>query len=227
MSSFKFQVSDFSTRKIAGRFSAGAKRLLSTVKYQVSTKQGFSLVELLVAVSLFTIVLTMAVGTLLVLVDANAKAQNMQQVMTNVSFAIDSIAREVRTGSGLYCSTSDIDPDLDPTTTNDCDDGTYLSIVEGGESLTGGATSPRITFRYNNTQQAIERRIADGSWYPLTSTNVTITDMYFYVADSATVGDDAQANATIYIGGHAGSLSTVDTSFAVQTTIAKRVLDLY
>ena len=214
---FKFLVS--SRREIAPRFSAGAKRLLST-------NQGFSLVELLVSLSLFTIVLTMAVGSLLVLVDANARAQNMQQVMTNLSFALDSIAREVRTGGGLYCSSSDIDPDLDSATTNDCTSGTYISVVEGGESLTSGASSPRVTFRYNAGELSVERRVADGPWYAITSANVTITDMFFYVADSTVDGDDQQANVTIYIAGYAGSLPTVDTAFEVETTVAKRILDI-
>lgn len=221
MLGFRFhQISGSTTQGIATRFPVTARRA------PLKTNAGFSLVELLVSLSLFTIVLTMAVGSLLVLIDANAKAQNMQQVMTNLSFALDNIAREVRTGRGLYCSSSDIDPDLDPEATNDCTSGTYLSIVEGGESLTSGETSARITFRYDEDQQSIDRRVADGPWYAITSANVTITDMFFYVADSTVDGDDKQANVTIYISGHAGGLPTVDASFEVETTVARRVLDV-
>lgn len=219
--------SGFCTRKIAPRFSPFAQcSFLKTKNLKLKTHAGFSLVELLVSLSLFTIVLTMAVGSLLVLIDANARAQNMQQVMTNLSFALDSISREVRTGNGLYCSSSDIDPDLEPTTTNDCTNGTYISVVEGGESLTGGESSSRVTFRYNGSGLSIERRVADGPWYAITSANVTITEMFFYVADSALSGDEAQANVTVYIAGYAGSLPTVDASFEVETTVTKRILDI-
>ncbi|MEL6804355.1 MAG: type II secretion system protein, partial [Bacteroidota bacterium] len=83
-------------------------------------KRGFSLIELLVSVSIYIVVITMAVGTLLVLIDANAKAQNMQDVMTNLTFAIDSMTREVRTGRGYYCSDTDPGVSLSEFAVNDC-----------------------------------------------------------------------------------------------------------
>jgi len=188
---------------------------------------GFSLIELMVSLSIFTIVVTMSVGSLLVLIDANAKAQNMQQVMTNITFALDSIAREVRTGSGFYCSNTSTS--LDEFTTQDCMNGEYLSLVEGGSSLTGGASDSRIYFRYNSSDKTVDRRIgSSGTWFPLTSAEITVTDMSFYVynSESGAEGNDKQAYVTIFIEGHAGQLESVDTSFAMQTTVAKRILDI-
>lgn len=195
----------------------------------INNNRGFSLIELLVSLSIFTIVLTMAVGSLLVVIDANAKAQNMQQVMTNLSFAIDSISREVRTGQGLYCSLTDPGANLGKDLTQDCTSGTYISIVEGGKSLTAGDISSRISFRFNSANHSIDRRIGTGDWFPITAPEVTVTSVNFYVADSTTAsnGDNKQANMTIYIKGHAGDLETVDTSFELQTTISRRVLDIY
>lgn len=188
---------------------------------------GFSLIELLVSLSIFTIVVTMSVGCLLVLIDANAKAQNMQQVMTNITFALDSIAREVRTGSSFHCSYGG--SDVDEFETQDCVNGGYLSLVEGGSSLTGGSSDSRIYYRYNSSDMTADRRVGtNGTWFPLTSADVTVTDMSFYVynSDTGVDGDDKQAYVTIYIAGHAGELETVDSSFAVQTTVAKRILDI-
>lgn len=133
---------------------------------------GFTLVEMLVSLSLFTVVLTMSVGTLLVLIDANARAQNMQLIMSNLTFSLDSLTREVRTGTDWFCrggNPSNI-PTMDtnsPNATRDCTNlnGTsnkYISIIETGGSLTkntataiaqegsGKARTARITYRFNN-----------------------------------------------------------------------------
>jgi type II secretory pathway pseudopilin PulG len=189
---------------------------------------GFSLVELLVSLSLFIMVLTTAVGCLLVVIDANARAQNMQTVMTNVSFALDSMTREIRTGSGYYCSGTDIDADLAKDQLRDCINGTYLSIVEGGISITGGQDNSRITYRYNSDEMTVERRVGNNNWYPITAPGVRITSMYFYVTDSRKPDDGnlLQPAVTIYIEGFAGELKSTESSFALQTTVTKRILDI-
>ena len=191
---------------------------------------GFSLVELLVSIAIFAMVITMAVGTLMVLVDANAKAQNMQEVLINMNFAVDSITREVRTGRSFYCTSNESSLDsLDNFDNQDCPGGnTILSIVEGGTSLSGGTSGGRVAYRFNNSEATIERRIGTAAWLPITSSNVTITSARFFVTDSnsALDGDDQQANVTIYIEGFAGALLNVDSHFDLQTTITRRVLDI-
>lgn len=193
-----------------------------------NNERGFTLIELLVSVALFTVVMTMAVGALLALVNANSRAQSMQQVMTNISFALDSMTREIRTGRGFNCSNSDIAGNLSENSVRDCNGGTNLSIVEGGESLTGGSNNSRISFRYNEQLHRVERRIGTGNWYPITAPGVVITDMYFDVKDSATGrnGDAVQASITVFIEGYAGEVRSTESSFAIQTTITKRVLDI-
>lgn len=189
-------------------------------------QSGFSLIELLVSLTLFMAVITMGVGTLLVLIDANSRAQNMQEVMTNLTFALDSMTREIRTGRGYFCET-------DPNTgrgedaTQDCTGGRGISIVEGGESLTEGTGSSRIGYRLSGSR--IERKVGDGAWQPLTSDMVTIDAMHFTVRNTATFlenGDRLPPYVTIFIEGSAGELASVDTSFSVQTTVTKRLLDI-
>ena len=193
-----------------------------------NTTVGFTLVELLVSLTLFTAVITIAVGSLLVLIDANAKAQNMQEVMTNLTFALDSMTREIRTGSGYFCTNS-IPLSLTERNVRDCVNGQGISIVEGGTSLTGRGNQ-RIAYRLYDG--AIERRIGTGSWVALTSDAVTITTLNFTVIGSeqfnvvAGSGDTAPPTVTIYIAGTAGELATVDTTFDLQTTITKRLLDI-
>lgn len=194
--------------------------------------RGFSLIELLVSMTLFIVVLVMAVGSLLVLINANAKAQNMQSAVSNVQFALDSMAREIRTGFAYYCSTSSAtDMTQGFSHTSDCaSKGVYLSIIEGGTSLTGGASNGRIAYRYDSTTQSIQRKLGVGSWVRLTDPKVVITTMHFNVANTSTRtqnGNLLQPNVTIYVSGHvAGVAPGTDSSFTLQTTVTKRVLDL-
>lgn len=191
-------------------------------------QKGFSLIELLVSVALFTVVLTIAIGALMVLISANVKAQNIQDAVSNIQFSLDSMAREIRTGNGYYC-TSGGETTGDYKVVQDCNKGTYLSIVEGGKSLSAGAVNRRIAYRYNTAAQSVERKIGNGSWISLTSNTVSITSMHFNVTNSANRedgGNSLQPNVTIYINGMVTSVGDTSTNFTLQTTVTQRTLDL-
>lgn len=66
---------------------------------------GFTLVEIIVAMMIFAIVAVVALAAMVRILDANKKAQAIQDAVTNLSFALDDMTREVRTGSSLYCQT--------------------------------------------------------------------------------------------------------------------------
>lgn len=132
---------------------------------------GFTLIEMIVSLGIFAVVITMAVGSLLVLVVSNERIQGEQSVMTNLAFALDSMTREVRTGYNYYCDSKENynaggnnnifndanDHEEDPTTngiegivagdTDDCSgpQGNNnlhgVSFYEGGKSILGVGTS--------------------------------------------------------------------------------------
>lgn len=193
-----------------------------------NTKSGFSLIELLVSMALFIVVLTMGVGALLVLINANAKAQNISESVSNIQFALDSMSREIRTGFAYYCSNG-TETTGDLSVYQDCDKGTYLSIIEGGKSLTDGNSNRRIAYRYNSSANSIERKIGSGSWVALTNPNISINSMHFNVVGSApySVGSDTnQPNVTIYMTGSVSGVDGTASDFTLQTTVTKRTLDL-
>lgn len=189
--------------------------------------KGFSLIELLVSMALFIVVITMGVGALLVLINANAKAQNINDSVSNIQFALDSMAREIRTGYAYYC-TSGTETTGDINTYQDCNKGSYLSIIEGGKSLTGGANNRRIAYRYNSSDESIERKIGAGNWIRLTNPDIAVTDMHFNVVNSAPkeAGNSLQPNVTIYMIGTVEGVDGTGSDFRLQTTVTKRVLDL-
>ena len=67
-------------------------------------QSGFTLVEILIALMIFAVVVVVALAALVKIVDANKKSQTIQNAVVNMSFTMESLTRELRTGSTLYCS---------------------------------------------------------------------------------------------------------------------------
>ncbi len=201
----------------------------------LQNKRGFSLIEVLVSLSLFAVVMTISVGILLVLIDANARAQNLQTIMTNLSFALDGITREIRTGSDYFCDSYSNLPTSATSTRNCAAGGAAIAFNEGGQSLTGNTPndSRRIAVRLNNG--VLERRLGNGDgdanvnepqdWSALTSPSVVITDLRFNV-DGATRGDAISPRVTLFLEGYAGTEEDLQGWFNIQTTIVQQLLDI-
>ena len=179
-------------------------------------RHGFSLIELLVSVALFTVVMTASIGTLLALINANQKAQSLKAVINNLEFSLDSMSRTIRTGRLYYCTDS-VPGTLPGTDTLDCPDGARGIVLTDDHGN-------RLAYRLGGA--TIERRDSNSgaTWIALSAPEVVIEDMRFYVTGSA-LGDTAQPTATISIRGHAGSKVSTDSSFNVETTVTQRVLD--
>jgi len=76
---------------------------LPATSYQLQACPGFSLVEILVAITLFSVIMISGVGALISINDANRNTQAMRAAIDNVNFALDNMARRLRTGSNFHC----------------------------------------------------------------------------------------------------------------------------
>lgn len=191
---------------------------------QKDNTRGFSLIEVLVSLSIFTIVITISVGSLMVLIDANERAQNTQSVMTNISYALDSMTREIRTGSDYYCGALDSLPSGSETTTRNCSGARNFSFNEGGQSLTENTAndSRRIAYRLDGT--TLVRRLGNGAWSAITSPDIEVTELKFYTTGT-TRGDAESPIVTLYLKGRA--VDDGDQSeFNIQTTVVQQLLDI-
>lgn len=204
---------------------------INTIK--ANTAAGFTLVEVLVSMSLFTVVVTMSMGTLLVLIDANAKQQNIQTAMTNLSFALDSMTREIRTGYFYECRANvSALTSSDGPVNNDCSSGaSNFAFTETGGSLTDGKGSARIAYSFNSTDNSIERRLGTtGVWQRLTAPEVVVQSFGFIVTDtdsqSASSPNLKSPTVTIFVSGTAGTTDGLDDTFDIQTTVTQQLLDL-
>ena len=68
--------------------------------------KGFTLVEVLVAVALFTIIATISMGALVSIFDANKKSQTSKTVVDNLNLSIEDMIRTIRFGTNYHCGSS-------------------------------------------------------------------------------------------------------------------------
>ncbi len=205
---------------------------MKTLRYN----KGFSLIELMVSLTIFSIVMVIAIGTLLVLIDANAKAQALSSSMTNLSFAIDSMTRNIRTGKDYNCLGT-TDTSLNNATLPS--DGT-LSNCTGSTNNTaivftpGFSTTTRMAYRINQTKKSIEqwidvKNVTDG-WVAITSTEqptaVTVDTLYFEVTGTADSNvESIQPRITLNLAGTVQNGLDSTTPFQIQSTVVQRVLN--
>jgi prepilin-type N-terminal cleavage/methylation domain-containing protein len=67
-------------------------------------KKGFTLIEMLVTVGLFTIIITIAVGGFTNAIRTQRQVSSLISAQSNVSLVLEQMARQIRTGY-LFCST--------------------------------------------------------------------------------------------------------------------------
>ena len=190
--------------------------------------RGFTLVELLVSVFLFSVVMTISLGTLIVLIDANQKAQGVQAVMSNLSFSLDSMTRNIRTARGYFCDDGTGLFENFPTKgeTRDCSTGNFIVFTDG---RTGDQTGYRLNDE--DYDGAIERMTESGGvWLRITSPELVVTTFHVEVAGSGQYtelvgGDGLQPTADIIVQGYIVSDDDTDTDFTLQTNVTQRTID--
>src|SRR3990167_8812616 len=101
----KYRVSSMKFRKKNYHSSARLHGFIRDTRYAIRDERGFTLVELIVSIGLFSIVMLVSVGALLALTGANRKAQALQSVMNNLNIALDGMVRSIRMGSDYHCGT--------------------------------------------------------------------------------------------------------------------------
>lgn len=185
-------------------------------------QKGFTLIEIMVAVALFAVVMTISVGALLSLVDANRKAQALNSVMNNLNFALENMSRNMRVGTTYRCSTSQAVPVAIDTPQNCANGGVLVAF----EKFDGDPLDPadQVVYRYVDTR--IEKSSDGGATFiPITASEVVIENMAFYVVGT-TQGDTEQPRIIMTVEGSAGISTRAVTRFSLQSTISQRLLDL-
>ena len=181
---------------------------LPPTTYHLPPTRGFTLIEMLVSISVFMVVMLVAASSLLSIIDGNSKAQSLKSAINNLNFAIESMQKNIRVGTSYLGRTScSLESD------------TCIGFVSYKDS-DNDSNKDYVLYRYNN--QSIEKCISlTGSatcsnFTRLTAPEVKITSMKFYIDNSS------QPRVLITVSGEAGTKQRIKTNFNLQTTVSQR-----
>lgn len=200
--------------------------------FKLQQHKGFTLVELMVALSLFTIVVLATISSMLIVNDTARKVQAMRTVMDNLNFAVDTMVRSIRTGYDYSCGN---------TSTPNCpypDAGGSSAIGDSEIEVTIDETTgpdSQVQFRLNGG--TIERRSnrtgSWGDWQAITAPEITVTTLRFAVNGAlpqpapypSLPDDNVQPSVTIIVVGTAALPQGQTTPFTIQTKISQRRIE--
>ena len=165
--------------------------------------RGYTLIELIIAVGLFALVMLLASGAYLVMISLNRQTQAMATGINNLSFALETMTRDIRTGTAYSC---------------------------GGGDCAGGASSFSFTSEagtgvsYSLSSAALQKT-SGAAQSILTDPTVSISALTFYVTGTAK-SDTQQPHVTIIISGTVSSGPGKTQPFTVETGATMRGTDL-
>lgn len=199
---------------------------LKILKYQ---KRGFTLVEMMVAIAVFSVVMVTAMSALLNVIDANNKARAIKTAINNVNFALEGISRDMRMGRNYKCS------DAGGPFLEDC--------LGGGDAisfLSKRASRNYIYYKYVTVQingkdigqiqscvsdsTDINGTLCNDEYFAVTSAEVDLNKVRFYVKSNPSP-IRCQPRMIMTVSGTAGpeNKASLQTTFDLQTSVSQRI----
>lgn len=170
--------------------------------FNEKNQKGFSLIEVIVAVFVFSIVSILISGVIVSSIRIQRRSLNIQKAEENSRFVLESMAREIRVADSIA------GPD------NDCS-------VSPSESLSFNHPVNGSIRYYLGEDEAIHKEV-DGQDSILTSSKVRVTKFYF--CTKGTLGDDGlQPKVTVVLSIEAGISPDTET-IESQITLSQRRL---
>lgn len=174
---------------------------------------GFTLIEIMVSVGIFSVIMVLGIGALVNVTNAYKVAQQQKTALDSLSFVIESMSRDIRTGSDYYSG-------IGSGSSQTPQDGTASSI-------SFNASDGRGYFSYYVNNNILYRQINGGTAEPLTSgSDISIgsgTDFTVIGSDKYSTGDTYQPSVWINVQG--SLVADSEKSFLFQTLVSQRKLD--
>lgn len=191
--------------------SASLRKGVTNIKHRPSSG-GYTLIELIVAVGLFALIMVLASGAYLMMIGLNRQAQGLASGIDNLSFALETMTRNIRTGSGYTCPSGASNCTIDATS------GGAFSFMNENQ----------FPVSYSLSGSALQQ-IVGSTQSLLTDPSVTITSLKFYVVGTkpASAGDLQQARVTVVLSGMVSSSANKKPQyFTVETGATMRGSDI-
>lgn len=195
------------------------------IKTHKNFNKGFTLIEMIVSLGVFTFVVLIALGSFLAILGAQKKAIAVGTLQENLRYSIETMLKEIRMGYNYYCG--DFENNFgQPGQSRDCNNGgKTITFITRNDDI--------IIYRSNNNRiEKYKKDIAsfstvdESEFNPITFEEVNIENLKFFVTGSETIGNTDQPKVTLVITGTMGIKSKPSFSkFNIQTTVSQRLPD--
>ncbi|MBP6868495.1 MAG: type II secretion system protein [Candidatus Pacebacteria bacterium] len=187
---------------------------------RTSQHRGYTLLEMMISLTIFSLVMVLATGALFAFVSGDRKSRSTNDVTNNLTFAMESMTRSIRTGTNFQCGGQG-GANCWPT-----GQGTFTFVDQNGSTVTYLKKTDGSIGKCTTTPCTASNAFA------LTDPRITIQNMTFYVrgvGGVATAGADAtlQPQVLITVTGYiVPDPKTAPVQFTLQTMATQRLIDL-
>jgi prepilin-type N-terminal cleavage/methylation domain-containing protein len=169
-----------------------------------NSRKGFTLVEFLVAMTLFSIIVSIAVGGFVRALRTQQQLVGLISANSNISLTMEQMSRELRTGDSFDC---------DPSSPPNCPSVNFIN-----------SSGQAITYRLNAADQTIERGV-NGVFQAITAGNIQVTSFGINMRFNEVCPPDCYpARMTILISISPKTAGVETTEIHLQTTVSARNL---
>lgn len=174
-------------------------------------KRGFTLIEMLVSIAIFTIVVTIVMGTIVTIVDISRKTRTMTEAMSNLNLVMESMTRTLKTAKEI--------------TVNPSEYGAVIAVDQNDK----GVKYEVVNNPNNGNKRGIKKTVNNDS-----STTFNSSDGEFITSDDVeitgrmvqTFSYNGQPRSMISLKGRVETAKGIYSEFILQTSIAQRQLKL-
>lgn len=199
-------------------------------KNSLPSKKGFTLIEMIVSIGLFTIILFIASSAFLAVLNADRKSRATRIALDNLNLSLEDMSRRIKTGTTYNCGGG--------AGVMDCSypGGTVLAITDQDDQ--------RVTYKrgvgpnavilggcgnalFSATQGCLVREKVPTTPLAVTGKDINIQNLRFVVNGTASYStpDVVQPYVVVLVDG-VTTVGKITSAFKLQTTITQRMYDL-
>ena len=190
-------------------------------------KRGYMIIETMVAVSLFIIIVMSGMNALLNANLLHQKSQSMRSVMDNLSFIMEDISKNLRTGYNYYCITGS--DDLSNVSTRKSGQSCWGVAFESAAGSTSNPNDQWVYYidNFGKIFKSTQGPYVVSNFVQLTPDEVVINSVSsFSVLGAESISTNQQQP---FVGIKlVGSITfkNIITPFSLQTSISQRLIDV-
>ncbi len=201
-----------------------------------NNQRGFTLLEMIISLAIFTIVALIAIGAILKIMDANRKSLSLKTAINNLNFALESMSREMRVGSNYFCDdnihtvTANHGPKDCTTATGDPIRDPWMIVFNSSNSSDSCILMKGYKYEFDTNTGTRKLMKADTGTFCGASINqsdyaeLLSPDIKIQNATIRVINTDTQPYAEFYFSGYTGIKEKDKTDFELKTSVTQRII---